>query len=558
MASSSRPKNLTASGSGKQKARSKDHDGADDDITPLPGISRTSTLPLPKASGLRSRSVSPVKKSPTTPTATAAAAGTRVGKLKAPFYKHEEYNESNASLLSNASFLPDTPSPLLPPDLQKLRAFQRGNPNGELGDSDDDEGDDGMSELGPDASVVDRFVRVVHRNSGILLMLAAQVFASTMSVITRLLETGFDTEFHALQILFTRQVISVVLCSAYMHYTQVPHFPLGPKGVRWLLVARGVGGFFGVFGLYYSLTYLDVSDATVITFLAPSVAGFACYLILKEPFTKTEMLGGLVSLLGVILIARPTVLFSGGASPENPQDQGSTGSGGTEPSPTQEGIRLDVGEATPAQRFTAIMVALLGVLGAASAYTTIRWIGKRAHPLISVNYFSAWCVIVSFFGLLVLPGIGFKAPQTFLQWLLLLGIGVCGFCMQFLLTAAIQRERAGLVTHMVYAQMIFALIWDKVLWNRLPAWTSWIGSFLILGSGFWVALQKNRKRKITKVTKKEARSKRHVHSGDEERGLVAAKGSDDEDSEDDGSELDDDEARVLDVGREIQMKNLAR
>ncbi|KAK6499292.1 hypothetical protein TWF506_003919 [Arthrobotrys conoides] len=540
MASSSRPKNLMSSGSGRHKAGTNNTED-DDGITPLPGISRTSTLPLPKNTGLRSRSVSPVKRN--------------TGK---GIYKHEEYNESNASLLSNASFLPDTPSPLLPPDLKKLRAFRRGNPNGELGDDsddDDDDDDDGYSDLGAEASVVDKLVRLVYRNSGILLMLAAQVFASTMSVITRLLETGFDTEFHALQILFTRQVISVVLCSAYMHYTQVPHFPLGPKGVRWLLVARGVGGFFGVFGLYYSLTYLDVSDATVITFLAPSVAGFACYIILKEPFTKSEMIGGLVSLLGVVLIARPTVLFSGGSS--DPKDKGSTGSGGTEPSPTQEGIKLDIDEATPSQRFTAVMVALVGVLGAASAYTTIRWIGKRAHPLISVNYFSAWCVIVSFLGLLVLPGIGFKAPQTFLQWVLLLGIGVCGFCMQFLLTAAIQRERAGLVTHMVYAQMIFALIWDKVLWNRLPAWTSWLGSLLILGSGFWVAFQKNRKKKITKVTKKEARSKRHVHSGDEERGLVAAKGSDDEDS-DDGSELDEDEARVLDVGREIQMKNLAR
>ncbi|KAF3204719.1 hypothetical protein TWF192_011295 [Orbilia oligospora] len=424
MASSSRPKNLTSSGSGK-RPKGTNNTEDDDGITPLPGISRTSTLPLPKNSGLRSRSVSPVKRN----------AGKGI-------YKHEEYNESNASLLSNASFLPDTPSPLLPPDLKKLRAFRKGNPNGELGDDsdDDDDDDDGFSELGGDASVVDKLARLVYRNSGILLMLAAQVFASTMSVITRLLETGFDTEFHALQILFTRQV----------------------------------------FGLYYSLTYLDVSDATVITFLAPSVAGFACYIILKEPFTKTEMIAGLVSLLGVVLIARPTVLFSGGSS--DPKDQGSTGSGGTEPSPTQEGIRLDIDEATPSQRFTAIM---------------------------------------------------------------------------FLLTAAIQRERAGLVTHMVYAQMIFALIWDKVLWNRLPAWTSWLGSLLILGSGFWVAFQKNRKKKSLKVTKKEARSKRHVHSGDEERGLVAAKGSDDEDS-DDGSELDEDEARVLDVGREIQMKNLAR
>ncbi|KAF3907271.1 hypothetical protein ABW20_dc0108632 [Dactylellina cionopaga] len=539
MASSSRPtpksKRLTPGGLGKLKTGNE----SDDDVGMLqPTLSRTSTLPLPKnTQGLRSRSVSPVK---------------RAQKI----FKHEEYNESNVSLLSNASFLPDTPSPLLPPDLKKLKALRSGNPNGELGDDDDDDDDDYLSELGPDASIVDKLMRLVYRNSGILLMLAAQVFASTMSVITRLLETGFDTEFHALQILFARQTISVVLCSLYMYYTRVPYFPFGPKGVRWLLIARGVGGFFGVFGLYYSLAYLDISDATVITFLAPSVAGFACYLILKEPFTKTEMIGGLVSLAGVILIARPTAVFQTNGSPE---ESGSVGSGGSEPPPSQGEIKLNLGEVTSSQRVTAILVALVGVLGAASAFTTIRWIGKRAHPLISVNYFSAWCSIVSFLGLLVIPGIGFKAPQTLLQWTLLAGIGVCGFCMQFLLTAAVQREKVGLVTHMIYAQMIFALIWDKLLWDRLPAWTSLLGSCLILGSAFWVAIQKNRKKNPASVSKREARARQNIQSGDEERGLVAAKGSDDEeDSEDGGSEIDEDEARTLEVERGIQMQNLGR
>ncbi|EPS37337.1 hypothetical protein H072_8983 [Dactylellina haptotyla CBS 200.50] len=492
MASSSssrpKPKRLTPSTSGgKRKTDSTDDDDSGDDLAPpsLPALSRTSTLPIPKNSaGLRSRSVSPVK---------------RVQNI----FKHEEYNASRASLLSNASFLPDTPSPLLPPDLQKLKAFRSGNPNGELGDDDSDD-DDGDEELGPDASVVDKAMRLIYKNSGILLMLAAQVFASAMSVITRLLETGFDTEF-------------------------------------------------------YSLAYLDISDATVITFLAPSVAGVACWVILKEPFTKVEMLAGFISLMGVVLIARPTSLFYLDDDDDKPSKQGSAGSGGTEPSPSQDGIKLDLKEITSAQRFTAVLVALVGVLGAATAYTTIRWIGKRAHPLISVNYFSVWCSIVSFLGLLVIPGIGFKLPQTFIQWTLLVGIGICGFCMQFLLTAALQRERAGLVTHMVYAQMIFALIWDKALWNTLPSWTSWLGSFMILGSAVYVAVQKNKKKNPANVSKREARARRHVQSEDEERGLVGGKGSDDEeDSEDGSSLLDEDESRALEVERGIQMQNLGR
>lgn len=44
--------------------------------------------------------------------------------------------------------------------------------------------------------------------------------------------------------------ITLVLCCVYMWYTKVPYFPLGKPEVRGVLVARGVGGFFGVFGLY--------------------------------------------------------------------------------------------------------------------------------------------------------------------------------------------------------------------------------------------------------------------------------------------------------------------
>jgi len=44
--------------------------------------------------------------------------------------------------------------------------------------------------------------------------------------------------------------ITVLLAMLYMWYTRTPHFPFGPREVRLLLIARGMGGFFGVFGLY--------------------------------------------------------------------------------------------------------------------------------------------------------------------------------------------------------------------------------------------------------------------------------------------------------------------
>ena len=67
---------------------------------------------------------------------------------------------------------------------------------------------------------------------------------------TRLLETGFETKFHALQIIFVRMAVTSAIGSVYLWRKKVADFPLGPRGVRWLLVLRGLAGTMGLFGLY--------------------------------------------------------------------------------------------------------------------------------------------------------------------------------------------------------------------------------------------------------------------------------------------------------------------
>lgn len=189
--------------------------------------------------------------------------------------------------------------------------------------------------------------------------------------------------------------------------------------------------------------------------------------------------------------------------------------------PTNTTTPLDLqglNNVTSAQRLTAVGVALLGVLGAASAYTMIRWIGKRTHPLISVNYFAAWSTIISIVALVAIPGIGFRLPASFWQWVYLVFLGVCGFVMQFLLTAGLQHEKSSRATNMVYTQMLFALAFDKLVWGTVPGMLSIIGSSLILGSALYIAVS-NRKKKDVKG---------RDGSGDEENPLVEAEGSEDD------------------------------
>ncbi|KAI1143712.1 hypothetical protein F5Y05DRAFT_3720 [Hypoxylon sp. FL0543] len=324
------------------------------------------------------------------------------------------------------------------------------------------------------------------RNIGLFFVFLAQVFASLMTMTTRLLETGFEKKFHALQIIFVRMLATAILGSLYMWYKKVPDFLLGRRDIRGLLVLRGLAGFTGLFCSYYSLSYLNIADATVISFLVPTMTAFICFVALREPFTVREAIAGLIAFAGVLFIARPTFLF-----PRHEEEQ-----------PENDGMRLFMADrpkgivpsvpATPAQRSLAVLLAVIGTFGAAAAYSTIRVIGKRAHSLVSVNYFAIIATVGSFIIIIVMPELHFEIPENAVQWSLLVAIGVAGFLLQFLLTEGLQREKAGRATNLIYTQMVFALILERVVWGTTPPVESLFGSALIIGSAIWVSLQKNK------------------------------------------------------------------
>lgn len=89
-------------------------------------------------------------------------------------------------------------------------------------------------------------------NLGLLLVLVSQLFGTLMNVTTRMLEIEGNNGkgYHPFQILFARMSITVVCSTWYMWYARTKDFPFGIREVRWLLVARGLFGFFGVFGMY--------------------------------------------------------------------------------------------------------------------------------------------------------------------------------------------------------------------------------------------------------------------------------------------------------------------
>jgi drug/metabolite transporter (DMT)-like permease len=173
-----------------------------------------------------------------------------------------------------------------------------------------------------------------------------------------------------------------------------------------------------------SLSYLDVSDATVITFLVPTLTAFIAWVALRvslllmqqdvssnyyvqEPFTVNEALAGLIAFTGVLFVARPAFLF--------PHKDSFLSGPAPDTANAVKGI-LSAVKATPQERTIAICCAIFGSIAAATAYSTIRVIGKRAHSLVSVNYFAVLATVSSFLIITIHPELQFEIPKTLAEW----------------------------------------------------------------------------------------------------------------------------------------------
>ncbi|KAI2464305.1 hypothetical protein F4781DRAFT_413468 [Annulohypoxylon bovei var. microspora] len=337
------------------------------------------------------------------------------------------------------------------------------------------------------------------KNKAPLLMFLAQFFGALMNLAARLLEVD-EEPMHPIQLLFVRQVMTTVFSSLYIWRKRIPHGILGPKNVRYLLVLRGFCGFFGIYGMWYSVKYIPLAEATVITFLAPNLAGYMCRIFIHDTFTRREQLASFIALGGVVLITRPVSLFSGVSPPQTAPSTIATEAvfNATAEASYPGGEHIS----TSAERLKAIGVALLGVLGAAGAITSLRCIGKRAHPLVSVNYFGTWCVIVTTTILSVAPALDYAQPELRLElphsirrWALLVVVGACGLIMQMLMTAGLAVEKSNRATAMMYTHMLFAAGFDRWVFGHIMGWMSLTGCGLIVGSALWVALTKNEVKK---------------------------------------------------------------
>lgn len=272
---------------------------------------------------------------------------------------------------------------------------------------------------------------------GIRYMAMGAFFFSIMSLLVKSAGQRLPTQ----EVVFARAAITLALSYWGVLRAGVPIWGRN----RPLLVTRGVLGYVALSCFYFAIINLPLADATVIQYTNPVFAALLAVWVLGERLQLGEVLAVVVSLFGVVLVMRPGFIFGAGAA------------GGLDP--------------------LAVGIGLVGAVGSAAAYVTVRRLRATEHPMVIVFYFALTATVLSF------PfAISDALWPTPFEWLVLLGVGISTQLGQVAITRGLHLERAGRATGVGYLQIVFAAIWGIVFFAEYLDLGTIAGASLIVGS----------------------------------------------------------------------------
>jgi len=278
---------------------------------------------------------------------------------------------------------------------------------------------------------------------GVAYMLGSALAFSVMSVLVKLVGRHIPSQ----EIVFARSLVTLLVTIAMLRRAGLPLW----GNEKRLLLLRGLLGFGALSAFFFSLTHLPIAEATVIQYTNPIFTALLATRFLKERTSSAVYGGAALSLIGVVLVTRPSPLLGGSAS-------------------------LDP---------LLVAVALGGALLSAAAYTTVRRL-KKEHALTIVFYVPLVSTPLT---------IPVMAPVAVwprgLQWLILCAVGLVTQVGQICLTKGISLEPAGRATSIGYTQILFSAAFGALIFGERPPLLAWCGASLIV-SGTLLSVWRSR------------------------------------------------------------------
>lgn len=215
---------------------------------------------------------------------------------------------------------------------------------------------------------------------------------------------------------------------------------------------RAFTGTIGVFGNFFAIDRIVLSDAAILNKMAPFFTLIFCFILLREKIEPKPLLFIIIAFLGALLVIKPSFNFS---------------------------------------QMVPTLAAFAGGVGAGFAYACIRKLKYlNCNGKLIILVFSAFSMLCS-----VPYMITNFNPMTWQQFLILCGAGVCAAGGQFSITAAYYHAPASKISIYDYSQIIFSTLFGLFFFGQLPDIFSIIGYVVIVSMALANFIYASRNRK---------------------------------------------------------------
>lgn len=268
--------------------------------------------------------------------------------------------------------------------------------------------------------------------SAIVIMVFASAVIALTSLLAKVLGLGAgDTPVHPLQVSAGRFFFALVAISIVAAWMR-PSFQATPWGLH---AARSLCGWLGVTCVFAAVARIPLADATAISFLSPLATVLLAALLLRERVGRARWLAVLLAAIGAVVLIQP----------------------GT--------------EAFRPAAFFALASALL--MGFEAILIKRLSDGEPAIRILLVN---------NLFGTAIAGAAVLFVWQwpTATQWWLLAFLGIAMAAGQSLFIQAMKRGEASHVIPVFYSTLLFAALYDFVLFGAMPTPVALVGAALIL------------------------------------------------------------------------------
>lgn len=293
-----------------------------------------------------------------------------------------------------------------------------------------------------------KFSRLSSKTKGVIFIILSALSFTGMNTFVRL-----AGDLPTMQKVFFRNFVAMIFAFAAMVKAGDSFKP--KKGSLKYLLIRSAAGLAGVFGNFYALDKIELSNASMLNKMSPFFALVFSAIFIKEKVKPKQAVAIAVAFIGALFIIKPTF---GNAD------------------------------------LLASLAGFAGGMAAGGAYTCVRWLGiKGENGRLIVLFFSVFSCV------LTVPYLIFDYHyMTAFQWFALLMAGVFAAGGQFSITAAYTHAPSREISVYDYSQIIFAAVVGFFVFGDIPDVWSFVGYFIIIAMAVWMFVYNNRQGALKK------------------------------------------------------------